>query len=278
MSINSGKAIMRDSGNANKEMLDANGKPIRADRNIKTGITLNKLKMLGAFMLMLGAFSNTVIARMFGGTVTNNMFALTVILVCEFISWTAVPWYAWILVRGYHNTHNLNLYMLRLLILAVVCEVPYDLVNSKCLFDMRSQNPVFAMVVSLFILSSIDTIRERLSGFSKGFAITVLIIAGLLWNLIGKVFVQHGIFFGGVTLLIFVLLFELLKKREITMEMTAGMFGAMSMLTPGIGVAVLHYRSPYGDGPKNSTTFRCVMYAWYPLMLIIAALFAVFLR
>ena len=56
------------------------------------------------------------------------------------------------------------------------------------------------------------------------------------------------------------------------------MFGAMSMLTPGIGVAVLHYRSPYGDGPKNSTTFRCVMYAWYPLMLIIASVFAVYIH
>lgn len=278
MSINSGKAIMRDSDNTNKEMLDANGKPIRADRNIKTGITLNKLKMLGAFMLMLGAFSNTVIARMFGGKVTDNMLALTVILVCEFISWTALPWYAWILVRGYHNTHNLNLYMLRLLILAVICEVPYDLVNSKCLFDMRSQNPVFAMVIALFVLSGIDTIRERLSGFSKGFAITVLIIAGLLWNLIGKVFVLHGIFFGGVTLLVFVLLFELLKKREITMEMTAGMFGAISMLGPGVGVAILHYRSSYGDGVKPTNRFRWIMYVWYPFVLAIAAAFEMFVH
>ncbi|WP_427876138.1 TraX family protein [Gardnerella sp. 2492-Sm] len=274
MSINSDKAIMHDSENTNKEMLDANGKPIRADRNIKTGITLNKLKMLGAFMLMLGAFSNTVIARMFGETVTDNMLALTIILVCEFISWTAVPWYAWILVRGYHNTHNLNLYMLRLFILAVICEVPYDLVNSKCFFDMRSQNPVFAMVIALFVLSSIDTIRERFSGFSKGFAITIVVIAGLLWNLLGKVFVQHGIFFGGITLLIFVLLFEFLKKREITMEMTAGMFGAVSMLGPGIGVAVLHYRSPYGDGVKPTKQFRWIMYVWYPMILLLGSIFA----
>ena len=62
------------------------------------------------------------------------------------------------------------------------------------------------------------------------------------------------------------------------MELIAGMFGAMSLLAPGVGVAVLHYRSAYGDGHKNSRVFRWVMYAWYPIVLAIAALFAVFVR
>ncbi len=258
--------------------MDAVTPKIRADKNIKLGITLRKFKLLGAVMMTLSAFSAPVIPHLFGGLSDNNMWALTAAVVCEVVSWTALPWYAWILVRGYHNTHNVNFYTLRLLILALICEVPYDITTSGCAVDMRSQNPVFGLVIALFVLSGIDMIRTRLSGVSRVMAGVGIVIAGLLWNIIGKVGVRQHIFWGGALLLGFVLIFELLQKHEIRMELIAGMFGAMSLLAPGVGVAVLHYRSAYGDGYKNSRVFRWVMYAWYPIVLAIAALFAVFVR
>lgn len=258
--------------------MDTLNPKIRADKNIKMGITLHKFKMLGAFMMMLSAFSAPVIPHLFGGLRRDNMLALTFAVLAEVVSWTALPWYAWIIVRGYHNTHNVNLYILRLLILAVICELPYDLTASGCAVDMRSQNPVFALVIALFVLIGIDMVRERFSGFSRGAAYVAVVIAGLLWNILGRVYVRQQIFWGGAIFLVFVLIFELMNKHEIRMELISGMFGAMSMLAPGIGVAVLHYRSPYGDGHKDSPAFRWTMYAWYPVMLVIAALFAVFVK
>lgn len=249
---------------------------IRADKNIKLGITLRKFKLIGAFFLMLSAFSTPVIPLLFGGLSNNNMPAITVAVLSEVVSWTALPWYAWIIVRGYHNTHNVNFYILRLLILAVICEVPYDMTTSGCAFDLRSQNPVFALVIALFVLVGIDTVRERFNGAARVAACVAIVIAGVLWNVLGKVYVRQQVFWGGALLLGFVVIFELLNKHEIRMELIAGMFGAMSMLAPGIGVAVLHYRSSYGDGPKNTPVFRWMMYAWYPIMLGIASLFAIF--
>lgn len=257
--------------------MDALKPKIRADKNIKMGITLKKFKLLGAVMMMLSAFGTTVIPHLFGGLSNSNMWSLTAAVVCEVISWSALPWYAWLLVRGYQNTHNLNLYTFRLLILALICEVPYDFTTFGCAFDMRSQNPVFGLVIALFVLSGIDMVRARFKGAQKVASIAVILIAGILWNLFGKVGFRQNIFWGGALLLGFVLIFRFLENHEIRMELIAGAFGAMSLLAPGVGVAVLHYRSPYGDGPKQTKQFRWLMYAWYPLMLVIASAFTILL-
>ncbi|EPI60031.1 hypothetical protein HMPREF1578_01201, partial [Gardnerella pickettii JCP8017B] len=47
--------------------MDALKPKIRADKNIKMGITLKKFKLLGAVMMMLSAFGTTVIPHLFGG-------------------------------------------------------------------------------------------------------------------------------------------------------------------------------------------------------------------
>ncbi|MDR4174458.1 hypothetical protein FO522_33775, partial [Bacillus nitratireducens] len=78
----------------------------------------------------------------------------------------------------YQNTHNLNLYTLRLLVLALICEVPYDFTTFGCAFDMRSQNPVFGLVIALFVLSGIDMVRARFKGAQKVASIAVILIAG----------------------------------------------------------------------------------------------------
>lgn len=248
---------------SHEEKLDNNGNPIRSDKNIKKGITLNKLKVMCASMIVLSVFGTTLLSNFSGG-----LFAV----LCEVVSWTALPWYAWALVRGYHNTHNVTFYGLRLLALALICEVPYDFVTSGKIWDMSSQNPVFALLISLVVLSGLDMARSKLKGFIKILLSSIIVIAGALWNLIGMVGVRQRIMWGGVIIFVLAMIFELMKKREISMELTAGMFGGLSLVAPGIGVAVLHYRSVYGDGPMPTNRFRWIMYAWYPLMLLIASI------
>lgn len=70
--------------------MDALKPKIRADKNIKMGITLKKFKLLGAVMMMLSAFGTTVIPHLFGGLSNSNMWSLTAAVVCEVISWSAL--------------------------------------------------------------------------------------------------------------------------------------------------------------------------------------------
>ena len=82
---------------------------------------------------------------------SDDMVAMTVLVICEVVSWTAVPLYAWLLVQGYRHTHSVVQYGIRLLALAIISEVPYDMATSDKVWDMNSQNPVFALVIALIV-------------------------------------------------------------------------------------------------------------------------------
>lgn len=98
----------------------------------------------------------------------------------------------------------------------------------------------------------------------------VVILAGLLWALLLRVGVDQRIMYTGVLTLLFVLVFYFLNARENTMMFTAGLLGAVMCITPGIGVAFLHYRNDE-VGFKQSWT-KWAWYAVYPVLLIIGAL------
>lgn len=109
------------------------------------GLTVFQLKVIGAVALALSAGSTTIVPLFFGSDV-NNMTSLTAMVLSEVVSWFAIPIYAWLLVQGFRETHSRVAYGLQLFILAVVCEVPYDLCTSHKAFDFGSQNPVFRSV------------------------------------------------------------------------------------------------------------------------------------
>lgn len=79
---------------------------------------------------------------------------------------------------------------------------------------------------------------------------------------------QHLMSLGAVTLG-FVLIFWLMRSRENTMMFTAGLFGAVMMIAPGVGVAFVHYYNGK-FGYKHSWT-KWMFYAFYPVILLICA-------
>lgn len=102
----------------------------RRNRKKRRGLTVFQLKVIGAVALALSAGSTTIVPLFFGSD-TNNMTSLTAMVLSEVVSWFAIPIYAWLLVQGFRETHSRVAYGLQLFILAVVCEVPYDLATHR---------------------------------------------------------------------------------------------------------------------------------------------------
>ena len=127
----------------------------RRNRKKCRGLTVFQLKVIGAVALALSAGSTTIVPLFFGSD-TNNMTSLTAMVLSEVVSWFAIPIYAWLLVQGFRETHSRVAYGLQLFILAVVCEVPYDLATSHKAFDLGSQNPVFGLFVAFVVLAALD--------------------------------------------------------------------------------------------------------------------------
>lgn len=72
----------------------------------------------------------------------------------------AFPLFVFFVVQGYFYTSNFNKYALRLLVLALVSEIPFDYFTYGDLFNMESQNVCFSLLLVLFFVRSFDTFKK----------------------------------------------------------------------------------------------------------------------
>lgn len=227
-----------------------------------------RYKVIGSIFLIFGVASSTLIPMLMGDVV-SDMAALTTVVIAEVVSWCAIPIYSWLLTEGYRHSSDRRAYALRLLVLALICEVPYDLVTFDTYFSMESQNPVFGLVLALIVLRLVDYAR------TKDKPVTVMlgslfVIAGMLWSLILSIGLRQSVMNVGAVTILFAVVFYTLYRRENTMMITAGVIGAFSFIGPAVGVALLHYRNETLGYTQPST--KWAWYAVYPAMLLIGVL------
>ena len=73
----------------------------------------------------------------------------------------AFPLYILLLTMGYKHTRSPRTYAVRLLILAVLSEIPYDLMTGRTLCNMGNQNVVWTLLLSLIMLYVLDELKKR---------------------------------------------------------------------------------------------------------------------
>ncbi|MEG0751236.1 MAG: TraX family protein [Oscillospiraceae bacterium] len=74
----------------------------------------------------------------------------------------ALPIYAFLLVEGFFNTHNVSRYALRLALFALISELPFDLMASSgsSLFCWDAQNVFFTLLLGLLTIAALDYVKR----------------------------------------------------------------------------------------------------------------------
>lgn len=236
----------------------------------RKGLSVFRLKVIGAVFMALSVASTTLVPVLFGEPSADNMTGLTVAVVCELASWCAIPIYAWLLVNGWKHTHDRARYGVGLFAVAALAGPSYDMIMTGHWIDAHTHNPVWGLVFAYVVLAAVDWIRRRYAGVPRVALCALVVVAGVLWNLLLRVGLSQRVMYTGVVTLAFVLVFYVLDSRENTMMFTAGLLGAVMCITPGVGVAFLHYRNDE-LGYRHSWA-KWVFYALYPAMLLAGAL------
>ena len=73
----------------------------------------------------------------------------------------AFPIYAFLLVEGYFHTRNLKKYVLRLLLFAVISEIPFNLALGGCLFYPVHQNVLWSFLIAIGLIHWNEKLRSR---------------------------------------------------------------------------------------------------------------------
>lgn len=198
----------------------------------------------------------------------------------------AFPIFAFMAVEGYFHTHNLKKYLLRMLIFAVISEVPFDLMYGGTWFYPVHQNVIWTLMMGLVGIHLMETVRKKKSTFVYILVSTIVVILGGLLGTLSMVD-YYGI--GVLTVFIFYffrgrkwwcLLGQMLALYWVNVELLGGLmypirlFGMeFELCQQGLALLALLpiwlYRGRQG---YHSKPFQYFCYAFYPIHMLVIVL------
>ena len=250
----------------------------------RSGITRQALRLWGLLFVMAGILGRSVLQhRLLNmGSVSSQelleammaseqvMVYATLALIMQAVEACAIPIFAVLLVDGVQHTKNLGKYFLRVLGVAAVSELPYNLAMSGSVWDASSRNPAFGLVLALVMLILYQRFSEKKIANQ---AMKVLVtLAAIVWPLMLNV--QDG---ACCVIMVAVLwLTRNLKQYRTFIGCAAGalcsLLSVYYLAVPMGFLAVHFYRGDKGE--EN----RLVNYLAYPVLLLAAALAGMLLK
>lgn len=170
--------------------------------------------------------------------------------------------YAFLIGEGYVHTHSISRYLFRLGILAVISEIPFDLLFYRRLFYWHAQNVFFTLFLGLLCIYCMDLLCCRLEDRWKGLmfipvAAACLAAAGLQCD-----YKYYGI--------LMMVIFYVWRVHKTEMFLGIALIqGAMNQIQL-FGIAALIPISLYnGKRGMGKRCFQWLFYFYYPLHMII---------
>jgi len=187
----------------------------------------------------------------------------------------AFPLFAFMAVEGYLHTRSLKKYLLRLLMLAVISEIPFDLLVSGSVFDPMHQNVIWTIILGLCCIRAF----ENISAGRKKMLSAVVIIASLAAAIIASVDYSSA---GVLTLLAFYAfrgntvrcrLMQLLSLAFINLVLLGGIEFAFPYQALAVLSLPIIWLYDGSQGPHNGF-IKAANYLFYPAHILILALFS----
>lgn len=213
-------------------------------------------------MLGVGQLTTQQLLNVMGSS-QQVMSLVTCALVLQAIETCAVPLYAVMLVEGVQNTSDFSAYFKRVAILALACEVPYNLAMNGQLLAFNSRNPVFALVMCLVMLYMFSRFPEgkKTNVIWK----VVICFAAILWCEMLK------IEYGSATVLITAVMWAYRKNSLYRNFAGAAATIVCTVMSMYFLAAPMTFMIIHGYDGEKSTNSRIINYLAYPLILIVAA-------
>lgn len=206
--------------------------------------------------------NQTLLQAMAGGSSTMGVASIAVLF--ELLAGVALSIFAFLLVEGFQNTSNYKLYFIRLLVFALLSEVPFDYARTQKIISFDSQNSMLALVVGLILLYGVRMVQS-----DKGKHILLcacLLIAAIIWCYFLRV--EFGVF-----TIIIVFAYYILRESH-GWRIFIGVIAGLPMVTGILAVYPLFIYS----GKRGVEYNKYIFYFIYPLSLAICSLICTQIR
>ena len=239
------------------------------------GLSCGGLRKWGMLFVLLGIFGRSILQVRYLGllnltsdqlleamnTGPDVVLVVTFAIVLQFLETCAVPIFCFLMAEGFAHTSNAPRYLARVAGVAVISEIPYNFAMSGKLLDLGSRNPVFALLVVLFVLYLYRQYRDKKASnlLIKAF----VTFAAIIWCSMLRI--EHG-----VPIVVLTLTFWLVRNKPNIRNLVGGavamacsLYSPFYMVAP-MSVMVLHFY----NGEKDDGN-RLFSYLFYPAALIL---------
>ena len=207
----------------------------------------------------------------------------------NFVGRLAFPIFAFMAAEGYYYTSDFNKYIKRLLVFAVISEIPFNMMNSGTISFPFHQNVLWTFVIALLAIRWIENIKKGDASSLRKSVVIILVILGAF--LIGTAtMVDYGgagiltvimfyyfrgrepIDFARQAFGLFIINFFILQNMDVPLEI----FG-LEFFFPTQGFAIFalipiwFYKGK--QGPHNKV-IQYVCYGFYPVHILVLSLMA----
>lgn len=247
------------------------------------GLTSTALRMFGLLFAALGIAGKAVIqTRILGlGQITGQellallesspdmMSMATAGIALEALETCAVPIFAYLAAEGMIHTKDYKQYLLRVLGLALLSEIPYNIAFSAKLVDFSTRNPVFGVALALIAIG----FCARYAGRDvKNVLLKILFVFfALVWSVMLNV--EYGI----IVILIAVVMWLMRNKPNVRNMAGAAVTILCSLSSMFFMAAPMGFLAIFLHNGEEGECNRYVSYLAYPVMLVAAAIAGTFL-
>ena len=145
-------------------------------------LSCNALKLIACIFMLIdhigyGILHNYMIAHAMEIAPDQYKTLNTIYEVCRGVGRLAFPIFCFFLVEGFLRTHNVYKYASRLLVFAIISEVPFDLGLYGMMFKWDHQNILITFFIALLMLVSLRYLQSNVLGLSRPVVYLTLVCA-----------------------------------------------------------------------------------------------------
>lgn len=195
----------------------------------------------------------------------------------------AFPIFAFMIAEGFRKTHDRRKYVLRVVIFALVAEVPFDLMYGSTPFYPYHQNVLWTFLIALLCMSGIEAFKKKENIVLTVFVAAVITLCGFV---IGSITMVDYYGAGVLTVLLFYFtnrrkatdyIIQLIGMYFLNVKMLGGYYFTITVLghefeivQQGLALFALipiwlyHEKQGY-----HSKWFQYVCYLFYPVHMLV---------
>ena len=233
----------------------------------------------------ISSFTIRIIAYIFLAiSVASIMFTGTGIEWTKYLTWFCYPLFAFLLAEGFEQTSGKFRYFVRLLLFAIIAEVPYNLLYGGSWLYKDAQNGMFTLCLGFLAMCIIDFVYRKT--YNVILSMAAIYVYGWGAYFIAKYTNCQFNSFGIMLILMFYIANQVTYPKLVEIAfMIALCFYIASEAYISFIIGYMQYTIPYralaipavlltwfykGKRGPNSIPIKIGMYAFYPILLTAA--------